>query len=130
MESYFITRREHLDDSLYTEPSNHKTHFYPFSELPLLKSHLYPHFVVYDAGEKLATHTVPDSNKIPRLPGSLFDEAEQRLPGASTLLPFILRLYTSWTSLQQLSSISQNVTKATPDPRIDQAEQRALAVKP
>jgi hypothetical protein len=34
-------------------PANTTLHFYPSNQLPVIQSHVYPHYVIYDLGKKL-----------------------------------------------------------------------------
>ncbi|KAM6496663.1 hypothetical protein JOM56_007136, partial [Amanita muscaria] len=49
------TAVEFYNGDYTTEPtsSNSSLHFYPFNQLPIVESHVYPHYVIYNLGEKL-----------------------------------------------------------------------------
>ncbi|KAG6807886.1 hypothetical protein H0H92_006112 [Tricholoma furcatifolium] len=61
-------------------------HYYPFSTLPIITSHVRPHYVIYDLGKKLAKHAFGK------------DEFEHMLgrENGSTISFACLRIYRQW----------------------------------
>ncbi|KAG6809714.1 hypothetical protein H0H92_015035 [Tricholoma furcatifolium] len=66
-------------------------HYYPFSTLPVITSHVRPHYVVYDLGKKLTKHAI-QANKIKNL-----------IPGrkdGTTILSTCLNLFEGWMKVE------------------------------
>lgn len=75
---------------------------YPFDTLPTVNSHIYPHYVVYDAGKKLTHYFGEDLNK-PLLPDMPYDTWITGLDMGSAYLGFVndcYTLYSRWMAVQ------------------------------
>jgi hypothetical protein len=75
---------------------------YPFDTLPTVTSHIYPHYVVYDTGKKLAHFFGEDLNE-PRLPDMPYDAWVKGLDMGSAYLGVLKdchTLYSRWMAVQ------------------------------
>jgi hypothetical protein len=75
-------------------PANTTLHFYPFDQLPVLQSHVYPHYVIYDLGKKLDHFFGEDLDQEP-IPHLSFEMWVKGLHSFYNL-EMCHRLYRSW----------------------------------
>ncbi|KIM44020.1 hypothetical protein M413DRAFT_25508 [Hebeloma cylindrosporum] len=90
MESVAIFRRKD-ENSKSTNAEDFEIYPFPYSEFPVIESHLLPHFVIYNAGKKLAEM---DQRKEFIATNAHIDQVEQRADAA-------LLLFYDWTKHRQ-----------------------------
>jgi hypothetical protein len=78
---------------------NFKINLYPFTTLPLLRSHLHPKFVIFDAGRKLSKYPAEEWEQLEL---SFMDTFNISLDTIGSLVT----LYTAWT--RELTPTQQN----------------------
>ena len=99
--NYYVVPAPSLRDAICRFPNvdsyEHETYTPPFSELGLLKSHIHPHYVIFNAGQKLSNikyHT-------PRgqMSGFLSQNASITVEAARLALDSIQDLYIRWMEM-------------------------------
>ena len=98
--NYYVVPAPSLRDAICRFPNvdsyEHKTYTPPFSELGPLKSHIHPHYVIFNAGQKLATFNI----QLLQMYGYLSQSASITHEAASLALITIVQLYQKWTKAE------------------------------
>ncbi|KAF8235033.1 hypothetical protein L208DRAFT_792671 [Tricholoma matsutake] len=93
------TAVEFYNGDYTTQPTSSDTslHFYPFDQLPIVESHVYPHYVIYNLGEKLRHLFGDDLDQSP-IPELTFPTFAMQLNTfyASLNLTTCYQLYKRW----------------------------------
>ncbi|KIM44011.1 hypothetical protein M413DRAFT_443076 [Hebeloma cylindrosporum] len=95
MKSVPIFRRK-VEDSKSTNAEDYEVHPFPYNTFPVIKSHVLPHFVIYNAGKKLAAM----SNK-PAVYGA-FITTNAHIEGVSDVALKAMDLFYRWTRADPL----------------------------
>ena len=85
-----------VEDSTGTNADDFEVHSFPYKTLPVIKSHLLPHYVIYNAGKKMSVmQQDPDVYK-------KFLETNAHIEQLSERALKTTNLFLRWTQVQQL----------------------------
>ena len=97
---YYVLPAPTLQEPICRYPDvngrDHETYFPPYSNLGPLTSHIHPHFVIFNAGKKLASFKSDDVSE-------MILSLSQIVPPSSNAISMVItvqRLYRAWTGVQ------------------------------
>ena len=98
--NYYVLPAPSLRDPICRFPKadsgEHKTYTSPFSELGPLKSHIHPHYVIFNSGQKLSN--INNNAHIIRISRFLSQNASITAEASNSALLAMMELYQNWTT--------------------------------